>query len=356
MFITPYSCSLIITLLLYHRLVTNEALVTLATNDSYGLGALTLGHSLKRAGTRRVLVCMITKDVSQTIKDHLSRIFQLVEVNILDSQDAVNLELLTRPDLGVTFTKLHCWRLTQFKKCVFLDADTLVLQNVDDLFEREELSAAADVGWPDCFNSGVFVYRPSEKTYEDLLKFALDHGSFDGGDQGLLNSFFSDWATKDIKHHLPFLYNVVAQSFYTYLPAFKRFGKDIKILHFIGANKPWMGHYHSDTGAVDCPGDLGLYCQDFLKLWWQIFTENVLSIYPPQQLHQQSNVPQSPTSTLVKREQVPLTKISASKPIQPVSITKPLQSDFLHKQEWESGNADYMGRDSFENIQKRLDS
>lgn len=50
----------------------------------------------------------------------------MVQVDVLDSQDAVNLELLTRPDLGVTFTKLHCWRLTQFTKCVFMDADTMV--------------------------------------------------------------------------------------------------------------------------------------------------------------------------------------------------------------------------------------
>ena len=48
------------------------------------------------------------------------------EVNVLDSQDSANLALLARPELGITFTKLHCWRLTQFAKCVFLDADTLV--------------------------------------------------------------------------------------------------------------------------------------------------------------------------------------------------------------------------------------
>jgi glycogenin len=48
------------------------------------------------------------------------------EVNVLDSQDTANLALLKRPELGITFTKLHCWRLTQFEKCVFLDADTLV--------------------------------------------------------------------------------------------------------------------------------------------------------------------------------------------------------------------------------------
>ena len=65
---------------------------------------------------------------------------------------------MCRSELGITFTKLHCWRLIQFKKCVFLDADTLVLSNIDDMFDREELSAAPDAGWPDCFNTGVFVF------------------------------------------------------------------------------------------------------------------------------------------------------------------------------------------------------
>ena len=51
------------------------------------------------------------------------------EVNILDSSDAENLALIGRPDLGVTFTKLHCWKLIQYEKCVFLDADTFVRNN-----------------------------------------------------------------------------------------------------------------------------------------------------------------------------------------------------------------------------------
>ena len=51
---------------------------------------------------------------------------------------------------------------------------------MDELFEREELSAAPDAGWPDCFNSGVFVFRPSEETYQSLLQFAVSQGSFDG--------------------------------------------------------------------------------------------------------------------------------------------------------------------------------
>ena len=41
-----------------------------------------------------------------------------------------------------------------------------------------------------------------------------------GGDQGLLNMFWSDWATKDIKYHLPFIYNVTPNVAYGYVPAY----------------------------------------------------------------------------------------------------------------------------------------
>lgn len=103
------------------------AWVTLTTNDTYSLGALVLAHSLKRANTAHQLAVLVTPTVSQAMRDRLKEVYNVVqEVNVLDSQDAANLALLARPELGVTFTKLHCWRLVQFEKCVFLDADTLV--------------------------------------------------------------------------------------------------------------------------------------------------------------------------------------------------------------------------------------
>lgn len=51
---------------------------------------------------------------------------EVVVIDVLDSRDKAHLTRLRRPELGVTFTKLHCWNLTQYSKCVFLDADTLV--------------------------------------------------------------------------------------------------------------------------------------------------------------------------------------------------------------------------------------
>jgi alpha-N-acetylglucosamine transferase len=54
---------------------------------------------------------------------------------------------------AATFTKLRIFDLDAFDKVVFLDADTIVLRNVDELFERPALAAAPDFFMPDRFNS-----------------------------------------------------------------------------------------------------------------------------------------------------------------------------------------------------------
>jgi len=55
-----------------------------------------------------------------------------------------------------------------------------MLKNCDSLFSFAELSAAPDVGWPDNFNSGVFVFAPSYATYDQLVECAQKSGSFTG--------------------------------------------------------------------------------------------------------------------------------------------------------------------------------
>lgn len=240
-----------------------EAFVTLATSDSYSQGAKVVARSLRRHGTTRRIVVMVTPNISEQSRKTLENVFdEVITVDVKNSEDQLHLSMLGRPELGVTFTKIHCWNLTQYSKCVFLDADTLVLCNVDELFQRDELSAAPDPGWPDCFNSGVFVFRPSRITYTNLLDHALQHGSFDGGDQGLLNSFFSSWSEGDIGKHLPFIYNLCANSVYSYLPAFQQFGHHAKIVHFAGAVKPWSLQRDCSHSHI---------MEQFESLWWKEF-------------------------------------------------------------------------------------
>lgn len=81
------------------------------------------------------------------------------------------------------------------------------------------------------------------ETYHNLLDFAVTQGSFDGGDQGLLNAYFrfkwfyklqqiferiyqyifsSNWRESDVSHRLPFTYNVTTGAIYSYAAALKQ--------------------------------------------------------------------------------------------------------------------------------------
>lgn len=319
------------------------AFVTLATDDNYCRGALVLAHSLRRVETQHKLVVLITAGVSDDIRTKLLNVFDIVQdVTVMDSEDETNLSLMQRPELGITFTKLHCWKLTQFSKCVFLDADTLVVRNCDELFEREELSAVPDVGWPDCFNSGVFVFQPSDETYQKLVEMAIDQGSFDGGDQGLLNTYFKDWVMKDISRHLSFIYNMNTSTSYTYLPAYKQFGKNVKIVHFLGNQKPWMCNYNKKTGTVE-PSDKYNHSYEHLHLWWSLYIENVET--------------QETIDAEISKNMGELDLGSPTKEKQKSSpvFEKSISDQSARMYAWEHGQIDYLGRDSFENIQQKLD-
>ncbi|CAK6972055.1 glycogenin-1-like [Scomber scombrus] len=263
--------------------MADQAFVTLATNDNYAKGAMVLGKSLRNHNTSKKLVALIGPQVSEPCQSVLKSIFDEVRVvDVLDSGDTAHLSMMKRPDLGVTFTKLHCWTLTHYSKCVFMDADTLVLSNIDELFDREELSAAPDPGWPDCFNSGVFVFRPSVETYGKLLQYCTEHGSFDGGDQGVLNGFFGDWATADISKHLPFIYNLSSIAIYTYLPAFKQYGGNAKVVHFLGKTKPWSCTFDAKSKQVVGSVHEATTHPSFLKDWWILYSSTVVPMLQEQ--------------------------------------------------------------------------
>ncbi|XP_014662913.1 PREDICTED: glycogenin-1-like isoform X2 [Priapulus caudatus] len=324
-----------------------EAFVTLATNDSYAVGALVLAQSLRIAGTTHDLVVMITPGVSQGMREHLGQVYTMVHpVDVMDSKDEAHLAMMTRPELGVTLTKLHVWTLVQYSKCVFMDADTLVLANIDDLFEREQLSAAVDIGWPDCFNSGVFVMQPSLATFHDLVAHAIEKGSFDGGDQGLLNTFFGDWGTADIKKHLPFIYNMTASSTYTYLPAYKQFGKGVKVVHFLGSRKPW--HYRFNAQSKNVEHSDGAYAGELLQQWWNVFACHVQPKLDPWVVEQCIS-----EDSRVAPVESGLSHLNLS---EDTGLSSAQHSGEPDREAWEHGQVDYLGADAFSNIQSHLDT
>ena len=148
----------------------------------------------------------------------------------------------------------------QYSKIIYLDSDALVLQNLDHLFELPvDFAASPDIGWPDIFNSGVFLATPNMGTCAALSRLASAGVSFDGGDQGLLNTYFKNW------HRLSFTYNCTPSSGYQYQPAFKHFESQLKVAHFIGDLKPWR------VGGQKFDGAYGR----LLARWWAVHDNHV---------------------------------------------------------------------------------
>ena len=124
---------------------------------------------------------------------------------------------------------------------VFLEADTPVLRNVDDLCERPEIAAAPDFLMQDRFNPGVMVLVPSEATFQRMVATLATTVSYDGGDQGFLNNFFAGWYAMPVEHRLPAGYNLfhfIFQFVKGHPVLWRTLEQEAKILHY-AVQKPW---------------------------------------------------------------------------------------------------------------------
>ncbi|KAL3030588.1 hypothetical protein AAZX31_03G228600 [Glycine max] len=74
-------------------------------------------------------------------------------------------------------------------KVVYLDADTIVVRNIDDLFKCGKF--CANLKHSERLNSGVMVVEPSATLFNDMMSKIKTTASYTGGDQGFLNSYYS---------------------------------------------------------------------------------------------------------------------------------------------------------------------
>jgi hypothetical protein len=114
--------------------------------DSYSVGAMTAAYSLRLAGAEHDLVCRVTPDVSADCRRIMRHVFtHVVEVPYL-SYPVKPLRTQKQRAMydqwvEMSFTKWNMLSLTQYEKTLFIDADKIVLANLDHLFT--ELAAPA---------------------------------------------------------------------------------------------------------------------------------------------------------------------------------------------------------------------
>jgi len=107
----------------------------------------------------------------------------------------------------------------------------------------------------------------------------------------------------------------------------------------LGTVKPWH-HTYGPTGLqfnATSAHQLG-----HVAHWWRVFTEDV----------QNSLKPEYAPSTIGRSDGPPVVGSSES---HPTGLVATGPSDAERQRAWESGHPDYLGRDSFDNIQKALE-
>ncbi len=250
--------------------------VTLIANADYLVGARALARSLQMCRAQWPLTALALDDVDglEELEALGCRIVRVAPLPLSadfcarhtrSAQHAAapfakgNKPLFHNPLLN--FVKLRLWELEEFERVVFLDADTLVVRNIDRLFGYPEFAAAPNLyeSLADFhrLNSGVFVAQPSRRSFDDLLA-ALDQPDtfWRRTDQTFLESYFPEW------HGLPYIYNTLQYVWFN-LPQLWDWQR-IHVIHY-QYEKPWEPE--NPKRELLAP---------LIDAWWSVYTHGRL--------------------------------------------------------------------------------
>ncbi|KAM3752698.1 hypothetical protein ACB098_03G038900 [Castanea mollissima] len=234
-----------------------EAYVTvLHSSEAYVCGAISLAQSIIQSKSNKDLVLLADDSISsKSIRGLTAAGWKIKRIKRIRSpfakKDSYN---------EWNYSKLRIWQLIEYDKVMFIDADLLVLKNIDKFFVHPQVSAAPNDMV--IFNSGVMVIEPSLCMFKELMSKSFKLESYNGGDQGFLNEAFTWW------HRLPKKLNQ--------LKSFDRSGnkkhdipEDTYTVHYLGL-KPWMCYKD-----YDCNWDMSNHhpfaSDSAHKRWWQVF-------------------------------------------------------------------------------------
>ena len=233
------------------------AFASLILNDRFASYAYALERSLRAAGSEAPLVLLATADVSEASLQMLIRLgggsggrlkVRRVTPAKYPSRYRPSWENNeTRKSLR--FTKLEVWRLTEYRKVVLIDTDTLVLKPIDALFTCPQGSAVADMGAPGNFNSGVFVLEPSEAVYGELRRLTPLLISYNQGDQGFLNKAFPEWRLRPWEFQLPEAFNYLLRQRGSSEWLTSSWQRGVNVVHFTDVIKPHNWYLHPSMKA-----------------------------------------------------------------------------------------------------------
>ncbi|MFS2223160.1 glycosyltransferase family 8 protein [Pantoea sp. B65] len=259
-----------------------QAWITLLTQPDYLAGVQALHKSLRQSKTRYPLLVMVTENIAPATCAQLKAGgCEVIAVSPLSPHPELARHYASA-QFAEVWTKLRAWQLTDYQRLVFLDADMLVVQNMDELMSVElpENGIAAChacrcnpnriatypkswvpencfYSWQDrqraapeqldaYFNAGFLVLTPDAEIFRQLEQriAAIDDLSrYPFSEQDLLNEHFNRrWKV------LPWIYNAL-KTLSVQHPATWH-SAQAKNIHYILA-KPWNRDWQKSEAESD---------------------------------------------------------------------------------------------------------
>lgn len=271
--------------------VERRVWLTLLGSENYLPGVLALARSMKRANSIYPLVVMMNKDdISEETQNIIANegcLIRFIERLYPNSTTGLAFEYLYH-----TWKKLRAFELVDIcDKCVFIDADIILLQNIDELFELYDTQYIAAVTTCVCnlkktptypkdwkpencpytdkqhshstahdntnktiFNSGLFLFRPNLTTFQQMVHAlnTWDLREFKFGDQDFLNKFYRDTSIR-----IPYIYHGIKVLFKSHKHLWDL--TKLKTIHYM-LGKPWDKSSEDDNEY-----------ESINQLWWQAY-------------------------------------------------------------------------------------
>lgn len=163
------------------------AFVTLLMkNPHYVFGGLAMGYSLRLTKTKHQITCMLTEDLYEEYHEVLETVFDKVFyipyiTQTIDKLGSKKQEEIYGAWKNVSFTKWQCLALTEYEKICFLDADLLIVKNIDHLLDLKTPAACFKNCWSDFGRFGSTTnYYEGIKYGDEIKESCIRQGLADG--------------------------------------------------------------------------------------------------------------------------------------------------------------------------------
>ncbi|KAJ7618322.1 glycosyltransferase family 8 protein [Mycena polygramma] len=184
---------------------TRRAVVSSLYSDGFAIAVAVVGHSTRSANVSARLLLPYLEGPSKVTQKGLCIVRAV-------GWEPYPVSRISPPHAD-QYTKLHIWRLDEMgvDSAVYVDADTVVQRNFEELFDSPfNFAAVPDVygvgdpqGFSLTFNAGVLAYEPSSAVFGDMREKLETTGyPLKQAEQAFLNQYFGGPCMR-----LPYIYN-----------------------------------------------------------------------------------------------------------------------------------------------------